>query len=153
MGPVEPGAPNFLQQPGGQPETTVTRDYIKASPASAVDDLVLGSPGVDVKLGNGPRDYGLSIRGSNASNGFGVRNIVLMEDGFPVTQPDGLSRTDLIDPHAYSGVDVWRGPSSALFGDYATGGAMNFRLRRGGDINGFIAGSEGGASATSTITF
>ena len=145
MGPVEPGAPNFLQQPGGQPETTVTRDYIKASPASAVDDLVLGSPGVDVKLGNGPRDYGLSIRGSNASNGFGVRNIVLMEDGFPVTQPDGLSRTDLIDPHAYSGVDVWRGPSSALFGDYATGGAMNFRLRRGSDINGFIAGSEAGS--------
>ena len=111
----------------------------------AVDDLVLGSPGVDVKLGNGPRDYGISIRGSNASNGFGVRNIVMMEDGFPVTQPDGLSRTDLIDPHAYSGVDVWRGPSSALFGDYATGGAINFRLRRGSDINGFIYGNEGGS--------
>jgi iron complex outermembrane recepter protein len=145
MGPVEPGAPNFLQQPGGQPETTVSADYIKVSPAMAVDDLVLGSPGLDVKLGNGPRDYGISIRGSNASNGFGVKNIVIMEDGFPVTQPDGLSRTDLIDPHAYSGVDVWRGPSSALFGDYATGGAINFRLRRGSDINGFIYGNEGGS--------
>jgi iron complex outermembrane receptor protein len=144
-GPAEPGAPNMLQQPGGQPETTVTQDQIKASPAMAVDDLVLASPGVDVKLGNGPRDYGISIRGSNASNGFGVRNIVMMEDGFPVTQPDGLSRTDLIDPHAYSGVDVWRGPSSALFGDYATGGAINFRLRRGSEINGFIYGNEGGS--------
>src|SRR5262249_41237878 len=49
------------------------------------------------------------------------------------------------DPHAYGGVDVWRGPSSALFGNYATGGAMNFRLRRGGDINGFIYGTEGGS--------
>ncbi|MBV8512072.1 MAG: TonB-dependent receptor [Xanthobacteraceae bacterium] len=143
--PAEPGAPNMLQQPGGQPETTVTQERVKASPAMAVDDLVLGSPGVTVKLGNGPRDYGISIRGSNARNGFGVRNIVMMEDGFPVTQPDGLSRTDLIDPHAYSGVDVWRGPSSALFGDYATGGAINFRLRRGSDINGFVVGSEGGS--------
>ena len=76
---------------------------------------------------------------------FGVRNIVMMEDGFPVTQPDGLSRTDLIDPHAYGAVDVWRGPSSALFGDYATGGAINFRLRRGSEINGYVYGSEGGS--------
>ena len=49
---------------------------------------------------------GISIRGSNARNGFGIRNIVILEDGFPVTQPDGLSRSDLIDPHAYSGIDV-----------------------------------------------
>ena len=143
--PAEPGAPNVLQQPAGQPVTTVTDDRVKVSPAFGVDDLVLGSPGITVKLGNGPRDWGISIRGSNARNGFGVRNIVMMEDGFPVTQPDGLSRTDLIDPHAYGAVDVWRGPSSALFGDYATGGAINFRLRRGSEINGYIYGSEGGS--------
>ena len=143
--PVEPGAPNVLQQPAGQPVTTVTDDRVKVSPALGVDDLVLGSPGITVKLGNGPRDWGISIRGSNARNGFGVRNIVMMEDGFPVTQPDGLSRTDLIDPHAYGAVDVWRGPSSALFGDYATGGAINFRLRRGTEINGFVYGTEGGS--------
>ena len=129
----------------GQPVTTVTDDRVKASPAFAVDDLVLGSPGMTVKLGNGPRDWGISIRGSNARNTFGVRNIVMMDDGFPVTQPDGLSRTDLIDPHAYGAVDVWRGPSSALFGDYATGGAINFRLRRGSEINGYVYGSEGGS--------
>ena len=143
--PGEPGAPNVLRQPVGQPVTTVSDDRVKASPAFAVDDLVLGSPGVTVKLGNGPRDYGISIRGSNARNTFGVRNIVMMDDGFPVTQPDGLSRTDLIDPHAYGAVDVWRGPSSALFGDYATGGAINFRLRRGSEINGYVYGSEGGS--------
>jgi outer membrane receptor protein involved in Fe transport len=52
----------------------------------------------------------------------------VLEDGFSVTQPDGLSRTDLIDPHAYGAVDIYRGPSSAMFGNYATGGAINFRL-------------------------
>ena len=103
------------------------------------------SPGVSFKQGNGPRDLGISIRGSNARNGFGIRNIVVLEDGFPVTQPDGLSRTDLTDPHAYGGVDFYRGPSSAMFGNYATGGAVNFRLWRGGEINGARFGSEGGS--------
>src|SRR5262249_19179827 len=82
---------------------------------------------------------------ANARNGFGIRNIVVLEDGFSVTQPDGLSRTDLIDPHAYGGVDVYRGPASAMFGNYATGGAINFRLWRGSEINGARYGAEGGS--------
>ena len=103
------------------------------------------NPGVSIKQGNGPRDLGISIRGSNARNGFGIRNIVILEDGFPVTQPDGLSRSDLIDPHAYSSIDVWRGPSSALFGNYATGGALNFRTRPGGEIKGVQYGVDVGS--------
>ena len=98
-----------------------------------------------MKQGNGPRDIGISIRGSNARNNFGIRNIVIFDDGFPVTQPDGLSRTDLIDPHAYGAIDVIRGPSSALYGNYATGGALNFRMRPGGTINGVEYGTEGGS--------
>jgi iron complex outermembrane receptor protein len=110
-----------------------------------VEELLQESPGVSFKQGNGPRDIGISIRGSNARNTFGIRNIVVLEDGFPVTQPDGLSRTDLTDPHAYGGVDVYRGPASAMFGNYATGGAINFRLWRGEQINGARYGVESGS--------
>jgi iron complex outermembrane recepter protein len=131
--------------PGAQPATGIDTQKLANDPVFSVGDVLKESPGVSLKQGNGPRDMGISIRGSNARNGFGVRNIVVLEDGFPVTQPDGLSRTDLTDPHAYSGVDVWRGPSSALFGNYATGGAINFRTRKGGEINGFETGSEFGS--------
>lgn len=131
--------------PGAQTATGIDTGALSNDPLFSVDDLLKQSPGVSLKQGNGPRDMGVSIRGSNARNGFAVRNIVMMEDGFPVTQPDGLSRTDLTDPHAYGGVDVWRGPSSAMFGNYATGGAINFRLRKGGDINGIEAGSDFGS--------
>ena len=130
------GGPGALPKLPGQTITTVSGERIKNEPAFTIQDLLQESPGVSFKQGNGPRDLGISIRGSNARNGFGVRNIVVLEDGFPVTQPDGLSRTDLMDPHAYGGVDVYRGPSSAMFGNYATGGAINFRLWRGGEING-----------------
>ena len=115
------------------------------TPVFSVTDILHEVPGVSLKQGNGPRDIGISIRGSNARNGFGIRNIVILDDGFPVTQPDGLSRSDLIDPHAYGGVDVWRGPSSALFGNYATGGAINFRTFPGGAIDGIEYGIDVGS--------
>jgi iron complex outermembrane receptor protein len=138
-------APGALPVPPGQTVSSISAETIKNAPAFTVQDLLQESPGISIKQGNGPRDVGISIRGSNARNGFGIRNIVVLEDGFPVTQPDGLFRTDLTDPHAYGGVDVYRGPSSAMFGNYATGGAINFRLRRGGEINGAIYGIEGGS--------
>jgi iron complex outermembrane recepter protein len=135
----------FDQAPSGQTATTIDRSRYDDRPAFSVADILRESPGISLKQGNGPRDLGISIRGSNARNGFGIRNIVIFEDGFPVTQPDGLSRSDLIDPHAYGAIDVIRGPSSALYGNYATGGAINFRTRPGGTIDGAEIGSEGGS--------
>jgi iron complex outermembrane receptor protein len=133
------------QAPPGQTATTIDRNRYDDRPAFSVGDVLRESPGVSLKQGNGPRDLGISIRGSNARNAFGIRNIVIFDDGFPVTQPDGLSRSDLIDPHAYGAIDVIRGPSSALYGNYATGGALNFRTRPGGAIDGAEIGSEGGS--------
>ena len=131
--------------PGPQSATAIDVTRLSDEPVFTVNDILRQSPGVSLKQGNGPRDLGISIRGSNARNGFGIRNIVIFDDGFPVTQPDGLSRSDLIDPHAYAGVDVWRGPSSALFGNYATGGALNFRTRPGGEIDGVEYGLDAGS--------
>ena len=133
------------QAPTGQTETTIERDQFASKPTFSVADVLGDSPGISIKQGNGPRDIGISIRGSNARNGFGIRNVVIFDDGFPVTQPDGLSRSDLIDPHAYGAIDVIRGPSSALYGNYATGGALNFQTRPGGTINGAEYGTEGGS--------
>ncbi|SFV32141.1 TonB-dependent receptor family protein [Hyphomicrobium facile] len=130
--------------PGAQAAAAVDMTRFEAAPVFSVTDILHEVPGVSLKQGNGPRDMGISIRGSNARNGFGIRNIVILDDGFPVTQPDGLSRSDLIDPHAYAGVDVWRGPSSALFGNYATGGAINFRTFPGGAIDGVEYGIDVG---------
>ena len=131
--------------PNGQTETTIDRSQFENRPAFSVADILRESPGVSIKQGNGPRDMGISIRGSNARNGFAIRNLVIFDDGFPVTQPDGLSRSDLIDPKAYGAIDVIRGPSSALYGNYATGGALNFRTRPGLTIDGFEYGVEGGS--------
>jgi iron complex outermembrane receptor protein len=137
--------PQTIARPPGQTMTTVDAGRLKAAPVFSIGDLLMESPGISIKQGNGPRDIGVSIRGSNARNGFAIKNIVMMEDGFPVTQPDGLSRTDLTDPHAYGAIDVYRGPSSAMFGNYATGGAINFRMRPGREVDGLEYGLDAGS--------
>lgn len=135
----------------GQTVTNVDDSAVRMTPATTIADIVKLAPGVAVIQGNGPRDVGVSIRGSNARNSFGARNIQVFEDDFPVTQPDGLARFDLTDPHAYGAVDVVRGPSSARYGNYALGGAINFRTRRGRDIRGAEFGSDAGGDGYANI--
>lgn len=135
----------ITEVPTGQTQSSIGREEFKSTPANNIGEVLALIPGVTFIGGNGPRDTVLSIRGSNERQTFGVRNAQLFEDGFPVTQPDGLGRTDLTDPHAYSSVDVIQGPSSALYGNYATGGAINFHTRTGSQIQGLEVGSDFGS--------
>ncbi len=139
------GAPKVDERPTGQIISSVDRGVIKDVAGFSVAEVIGYSPGVTVQQGNGPRDVLISVRGSNARSTFGLRNIQVFEDGFNVTQPDGLARTDLVDPHAYGRIDVARGPSSSLYGNYAIEGAINFHTRRPEEVNGIEAGEDLGS--------
>lgn len=143
--PVKVLAIQMEEKPVGRAASTVEQEDIEHARAFTVKELIEATPGVFLKEGNGPRDVGISIRGSGAKTTFAIRNIKVFDDWFPTTQPDGLSRMDLNDPHAYEGVDVLRGPSSAFYDNYALGGVVNFRTRKGRDIRGFEIGNEGGS--------
>jgi iron complex outermembrane receptor protein len=149
--PTPPGfSPDKLalpvyREPTGQTFTSVSEKIFSDTPIFTVQDMLQYSPGMTFKQGNAPRDIGVSIRGSGARNGFGVRNIVVLEDGFSVTGSRGGSRLDPEDPHAYAAIDVYRGPSSALFGNFANGGAINFRTRTGAEIDGVETGHDFGS--------
>lgn len=139
-------APTPLDKPVGEVVTSVGREgVIDNRAATSVADILRNSPGVTVRQGNGPRDIVVSIRGNNARATGVSRNMVVLEDGFPVTQADGSSRFDLVDPRAYSRIDVFRGPQSPFFGNFATGGALNFVTRRGSEINGVEYGVDAGS--------
>jgi iron complex outermembrane receptor protein len=133
------------EAPAARSISRVSRKDIEKTDSLSLKELLDSTPGVFLKQSNGPRDMSISIRGSGAKTSFAVRNIKMYEDWFPLTQSDGLSRTDLNDPNAYEGIDVFRGPSSAMYDNYALGGAVNFRSRRGRDIDGFDLGSAAGS--------
>lgn len=138
--PVVVTASRIEENPAGRSIGRVEREVIESVDAFSLKDLMDKMPGVVSKPSNGPRDVSVSLRGSSAKTSFAIRNIKMYEDWFPVTQSDGLSRTDIHDPNAYEGMDVIRGPSSALHDNHAVGGAVNFRTRLGRDVDGLDAG-------------
>ncbi|WP_279358625.1 TonB-dependent receptor family protein [Methylobacterium indicum] len=142
-------APSVIERPVGEIVTAIgRRDVIANRPATSVAQVLVNSPGVTVRQGNGPRDVVVSIRGNNARSTGVIKNMVVLEDGFVVTQPDGASRFDITDPRVYSRIDVFRGPQSPLFGNYATGGAIAFRTRTGREIDGYEVGVDAGSFGT-----
>ena len=123
-----------LTRPVGQTTYSSDRRDFANQVGQSVADMVVTIPGVSFTQGNGPRDTVVSVRGSGDRQSYGLKNLQVLEDGFPMTQPDGTARADLIDPHAYQGVDVFEGPASTLYGNYAINGAINFRTRKGADM-------------------
>src|SRR3546814_4285325 len=81
-------------KPIAQTATRIDRAQFANQPGTSIAEALALSPGVSFVQGNGPRDVAVSVRGSSNRQTYGVRNIKVSEDGFDVTQPDGLSRTD-----------------------------------------------------------
>ncbi|MGE0195204.1 MAG: TonB-dependent receptor plug domain-containing protein, partial [Methylocystis sp.] len=146
---------SVFDRPPGQAVTTFDRNfvrYIEQSPQANLGDLLRFSPGVTVTpLGQGGESI-ISIRGSGNNpnaraigRNFQLRDIVVLSDGFPVTIADGFTRTAILDPHAFAGVEVYRGASSALLGNYALFGGIDFKSFTGEQLDGLEIGSEGGS--------
>jgi len=117
----------------------------QAQPTRTMKESVEALPGIVLRQANGPRDFSIMIRGQGAKTTFAVRDIKVYEDGFSQTQSDGLSRLDMQDPWFMRSTEVMRGASSSMYDNYALGGMVQFRTRRGSDINGFESFISGGS--------
>ncbi|MGH9370736.1 MAG: TonB-dependent receptor domain-containing protein [Vicinamibacterales bacterium] len=84
-------------------------------------------PGVAAGNVSGVDDLRISIRGAGIRSGFGSRGVILMADGFPVTEPDGQTPhfDGQIDLANAERVEVVKGPASAVYGGAALGGVVN----------------------------
>ena len=116
-----------------------------SQPTRTMQESLQSLPGIALRQANGPRDFSIMIRGQGAKTTFAVRDIKIYEDGFSQTQSDGLSRLDMQDPWFMRSTEVLRGASSSLYDNYALGGMVHFRTRRGSDINGFETFISGGS--------
>lgn len=63
-----------------------------------------------------PGSYRISIRGSLLRSPFGVRNIKVYYDDFPLTDAGGNTYFNLIDQSAIKNIEVLKGPDGSLFG-------------------------------------
>lgn len=135
------------KHPEGLTFSSTPRTETDSQPTRTMKESMESMPGVILRSSNGPRDFGVSIRGSGVKTTGVVRDLKFYEDGIGQTQSDGSSRLDMHDPWFMQSVEVTRGAASSLYDNAALGGMIHFKTRRGGDINGletfFSAGSYG----------
>ena len=135
----------FYKRPEGVSLSATIPAETDSQPTRTMKESMESLPGVVLRQANGPRDFSIMIRGQGAKTTFATRDIKIYEDGFQQTQSDGLSRLDMQDPWFMRSVEVTRGASSSLYDNYALGGMVQFRTRRGSDINGVETFLSGGS--------
>ena len=135
----------FQKRPEGLSLSSTLPSETDSQPTRTMKESMESLPGVVLRQANGPRDFSMMIRGQGAKTTFAIRDIKVYEDGFQQTQSDGLSRLDIQDPWFMRSVEVIRGASSSLYDNYALGGMVQFRTRRGSDINGVEMFGSGGS--------
>lgn len=102
-----------------------TKQDIEATRGSNIGEALRGLPGVQAESSNGAYDTHIIIRGAGAKALYGVREIKIMVDGVPITDPDSLTRLDMVDTALIERIEVVKGPNSTLYGANAAGGVIN----------------------------
>jgi len=135
----------------------VSPDEIARTPATTPWELLRQTAGVEVHVqGQGPGFASdASVRGFSSDHST---DLALWIDGVPVNEPvnghaEGYNDWSLIFPQAIQDLDVIKGPTSALFGNFAFSGIVNVRTLDHLDgtrtwINGGSAGHIEGTSLT-----
>lgn len=80
-------------------------------------------PGVLIDSKNGGFDARLIIRGAGLKAPYGIREIMVLRDGVPLTDPDSLTRLDFVDTQDIERIEVAKGPGN-LFAVGSSGGAI-----------------------------
>jgi outer membrane receptor protein involved in Fe transport len=151
-----------------EPRTSVQvrPEVLQTTPAFNAYDLLRQTAGLEVHdQGQGPGFASdASLRGFSSDHST---DIALWVDGVPNNEPvnghaEGYNDWSLLFPNAVDGVDVLKGPTSALYGNFALAGVVNvhtlermrgttmwldpgsFRRLDGGILTGYDRGANGG---------
>ena len=83
-------------------------------------------PGLFLQSRYGSQDLRVSIRGFGTRSNTGIRGIRILQDGIPISDPDGETVIDAIDFTSLAGVEVVKGNLSSLYAN-APGGVIDFK--------------------------
>ncbi|WP_319615299.1 TonB-dependent receptor family protein [Acidiphilium acidophilum] len=134
--------------------TVTGREVSEANEQENLTESLRRVPGLDVQ---NRQDYAQGIRitsrGFGAQTAFGTRNVKILIDGIPATQPDGTGDSEVIDLGDVSRIEVLNGPFSVLYGN-AAGGVIQVFSKNGPAeptlSGGILAGSYGSWRASAS---
>lgn len=82
-----------------------------------------GIPGVLIDSKNGGFDARLIVRGAGLKAPYGIREIMVLRDGVPLSDPDSFTRLDFVDTQDIERIEVAKGPGN-LFAAGSAGGTI-----------------------------
>src|SRR5512133_809417 len=100
----------------------VDKNLIKQQSGNSFLPAINVVPGVRMEE-RSPGSYRLSIRGSLLRSPFGVRNVKIYIDEFPLTDAGGNTYLNLIHPNSIHSIQILKGPEGSMFGAN-TGGVI-----------------------------
>jgi iron complex outermembrane receptor protein len=97
-------------------------------------DIVSLSPGITIhQYKQGGTAANFIMRGFSG-NSHGP-NTAFFLDGIPLNEGDGYADTNIINPEEIDRVEIVKGPSSALYGNYASAGSIAYYTKKHVDDN------------------
>jgi iron complex outermembrane receptor protein len=93
----------------------VDQSAIGLQPNSSLVSAMNTIPGVRMEE-RSPGSYRLSLRGSLLRSPFGVRNVKIYFDDFPLTDAGGNSYLNALDLSAAGQINILKGPQSSIYG-------------------------------------
>lgn len=127
----------------------IDEQRLDKSPMFNVTEALNDTPGVLINSNNGGYDARLVIRGAGLKAAYGIREIMLIRDGVPITDPDSFTRLDFVDTQDVERIEVTKGPGN-LYAAGSAGGAIQIISKSVFDHSGnnvkIGGGSEGAAN-------
>jgi iron complex outermembrane receptor protein len=105
--------------------SVIGSDIIEKTPMTNIREAIVGTPGTLIESKSQGYDARLIIRGAGLKARYAIREVMVLLNGIPITDPDSLTRLDFVDTHLVDRIEVVRGPNSTLWGINSTGGAIN----------------------------
>jgi iron complex outermembrane recepter protein len=103
--------------------TVVGKEAMDQKKMFNVKEALQETPGVLIDSKNGGFDARLIIRGAGLKAAYGIREIMVLRDGVPLSDPDSFTRLDFVDTLDIDRIEVAKGPGN-LFAAGSTGGAI-----------------------------
>ncbi len=104
---------------------TVDKKELAFGRKISAKDVLADVPGLFLQSRYGNHDLRISLRGFGTRSNSGVRGVRVLQEGIPLSEPDGETLTDAIDFTSLGGVEVVKGNLSSLYAN-APGGVVNF---------------------------
>ncbi len=107
--------------------TSIKQDQIEKSFSPTIEPLLNSTPGIWMQSGSLNTNR-ISIRGVGYREPFATTGIKVYLNEIPLTNGVGESSIEDIHPDILTGIDIWRGPASTIWGS-GLGGAIHLQAR------------------------